>query len=197
MPEILADPPTALYIVLILAAVVPLALAFFVVAPAKDKKSPSRTRYFVVSGVALLLLLILIICRLVAPESDQKQILRKMREMSEGVVERNLNKTFQHVSTSFRYGSTGREELRRQGESALQRGDVTAISIWEVVLEPITDGKNATVNFKFRVRGSVDNGVGWRGKGYFVKDPDGQWRLQRFEVFNVTGDTNPISVPGL
>src|SRR5262249_6181730 len=114
MPEILADPPAALYIVLVLAAVLPLALAFFVVAPAKDKKSPSRTRYFVVSGVALLLLLILIICRLVAPESDQKQILRKMREMSEGVVERNLDKTFRHVSDTFQYGSTRRNALQQR-----------------------------------------------------------------------------------
>lgn len=198
MPEILADPPLSLKIVLGLAVLIPLVIAFFFVPPAKDKKSSPRKWYFITSGIALVLLLILMICKFVAPESDQRQILRKMREMSEGVVERNLDKTFQHVSPSFLYGSTGRDALRQQGESALQRGEVTEVPIWDVVLESITDGKNATVNFKFRVKGTFDNGVGWRGKAYFIKETDGQWRLQRFEVFHLTGDmSTPIAVPRL
>jgi hypothetical protein len=134
-----------------------------------------------------------------APESDERQILRKMQEMSDGVHQRNLNRVFEHVSESFSYGAATRSSLRQQAETRIQQGDVTEIPIWDLKLESITGDKNAVVDFKFKTKGRFDNGVGYRGKAYFVRDPDRQWRLQRFEIFNLGGDNNtaPIAVPGL
>jgi hypothetical protein len=121
-----------------------------------------------------------------------------MREMSDGVRQRNLDRVFQHISESFRVGAADKAGLRRLADSAQQDHRVDEIVIWDVALEPITDGKNAVVKFLFKVKGSFSNETFFRGKAYFVRDPDGQWRLQRFEVFNPAADSNtPIPVPGL
>ena len=200
MPDILADPPSSLYIVLILVAVIPLGLTLFfggVAQPRKGEKLTSPRKWsLITSGVGLVLLLALFLCDRVF-ESDREQIHRKMKEMSDGVRERNMDKVFQHVSDSFRIGLVDKPALRRLAEADQQNHQVDEIPVWDERLEPITDGKNAVMTFMFKVRGNQGE-MPFRGKAYFVRDPDGQWRIQRFEVFNFTGDGNtPIQIPGL
>src|SRR5260370_10964471 len=176
MPDILAKPPFALWAVLILLTVIPIGIAFFFggasAAKAGEKKPSSRKWFFVTSGIGLLLLLGLFICYMTAAESDQRQIERKMKEMSDGVHEQDLDKVFRHVSANFMFQQSNRATLRQQAETRLRQGDVTEIPIWDVLVEPITDGLNATVQFKFKVKGRFDNGVGYVGKAYFIRDPD-------------------------
>jgi hypothetical protein len=202
MPDILADPPYWLYVLLILAVVFPLLMAVGFGGSAssrkREKKSSPRRRFLIASGVAFLMLLGLFVCDHFF-ESDKEQIQRKLKDMSDGVHERNLDKVFQHISDSFRVGPADKASLRRLADSAQQNHQVDEVIIWDPVLEPITDGKNATVRFKFKVRGSgFSNEMFFGGKGYFVRDPDNQWRLQKFEVFNPAAESNtPIQVPGL
>jgi hypothetical protein len=205
MPDWLSDPPRSLYIVLILAGVLPLAAALFVIGgrkrgrdQKKNKGSPVRLALVIVGVVALLLLLGLKTCDMLY-ESDREQIQRKLTEMSAGVHEGNLNKVFEHISDSLRVGSTDKAQLRRQADRARQSDDVTEIPIWDVSVEPIQKGDTkAHVRFRFKVNGNLfKQGNQFLCKATFVRDPDGQWRLQSFDVFMPPNERDPISVPGM
>src|SRR5262245_12898360 len=201
MPNFLSDPPTALYGLLVLLTVVPLLAALFFTAktqPSRSshKKSVSRrTMLFAVAGVGLTLLLALGLCDFLF-ESDREQVIRKLREMSQGVRNRDLNRVFSHVSESFQVQNTTKAELRRSADSALNSGQVTELKIWDVQLQPIAPGASrAIVEFQFKVEGSFNSNAFYRCQATFMKDPDGQWRLQTFAVFNPAVDTNqPISI---
>src|SRR5438105_15014549 len=95
----LAEPPTWAYGLLVALIVLPALAAFLFpgrVDPRRaQKKGPSgRTLLWLLSGLALLLLIGLRTCDYFL-ESDQEQIIRKLHEMSDGVHERNMNKLFQ------------------------------------------------------------------------------------------------------
>jgi hypothetical protein len=203
MPSILSDPPAWLSWGLIIVAVLGLLAAFFLTPAADPKQADAKKRrsrqtiLFAVSAVALLLWLGLKATDYFF-ESDAEQIQRKLREMSEGVHERNSNKIFQHVSESFRYGSSDKAALRHRGEQAQETGQVTDIPIWDVNVQPIPKGATtATVIFRFKVNGNALRENQFLCRTQFVKDPDGQWRLQGFEVFPPTGLKDSYSVPGL
>jgi hypothetical protein len=204
MPNILSDPPTWLYGLLIFFTAIPLLAAVFFTSKKQsprgsEKKSlSSKTKLLAIAGIGLVLLLALGLCDYFF-ESDREQVVRKLKEMSEGVQHRDLNHVFRNVSDSFQVGSTDKAKLRSLAESAQNSGQVTNLKIWEVQLKPIEPGaNNATVEFLFKVEGSFNNDAFYRCKTIFVKDPDGQWRLQSFQVFNPIVDQNqPMNVPGM
>ncbi|HLW65576.1 MAG TPA: hypothetical protein VKS79_09680 [Gemmataceae bacterium] len=204
MPNILSDPPSWLYGLLAVVVVVPLLVAVFFTGKAQstrasDKKTASpRTKLFAVAGVGLLLLLALGLCDYLF-ESDREQVVRKLKEMSEGVQHRDLNRVFNNVSESFQWHNAKKADLRKLADSALNSGQVTELKIWNVQLKPVESGATkANVEFNFKVEGSFNNSAFYLCKATFVKDPDGQWRLQTFDVFNPAVDTNtPITVPGM
>ncbi|HEV3146470.1 MAG TPA: hypothetical protein VGZ47_21465 [Gemmataceae bacterium] len=203
MPNFLSEPPAWLYGLLILLTVIPLLMALFITDKFVPKKSSEkkavsrRTILFATGGIALALLLALGLCDYFF-ESDREQIVRKLKEMSHGVRDRNLNRVFDHISESFQVGSVDKARLRSVAESAIQSGEVTDIETWGEKLDPIPSGATeATVEFRFKVKPPPGgNEVGYLGKGYFVKERDGQWRLKKFEVFNPAVDTSqPIAIP--
>jgi hypothetical protein len=204
MPNVLSDPPTWLYGLLILLVVIPLLAALFFIRKTQTSRGSekkgisSKTKLLAVAGFGLLLFLALGLCDYFF-ESDREQVVRKLKEMSEGVQHRDLNSVFRNVSDSFQVGQTDKAKLRSLAESAQNSGQVTNLKIWEVQLQPIEPGaKNATVEFNFKIEGSFNNDAGYRCKSIFVKDPDGQWRLQSFQVFNPFVDQNqPMTVPGM
>src|SRR5207302_240313 len=117
MPNWLSDPPVSLYLLLGAAGVLSLLAAFFLCGRQSKKPSPKRKRLsprtclIAAGALALLLLLGLGICDALY-ESDREQIDRKVREMSRGVKDKDLDRVFRHVSDSFRFGSTGKAEFR-------------------------------------------------------------------------------------
>src|SRR5439155_20904601 len=107
-------------------------------------------------------------------------------------------KVFDHVSDSFRYGSSNKSALQQRGEQARQSGQVTEIPIWDVQIDPI--GRNdTTATASFGVK-AIGPGLGenqFRCKARFVREPGGQWRLQGFDLFMIAGSKDPYQVPGL
>jgi len=133
-------------------------------------------------------------------ESDREQMIRKLEEMSAGVRDNNLDKVFDHISSSFRKGSFDKQSLRSRADEARRSGQVNEIRIWDETIESIDpDAKKATVRFSFSVRGSVSTtNVPYLCKAFFAKEADGQWRLQGFDIFNPVVDQNsPMPIPGL
>src|SRR6516162_4182739 len=95
MPNLLSDPPTWLYGLLVLLVVVPLLAAFFFPEnrpqsrDSQKKTAVRRKWFFIIAGLGLLLLIGLALCDYFF-ESDREQIKRKLNEMSEDVRNRNL-----------------------------------------------------------------------------------------------------------
>jgi hypothetical protein len=206
MPVWLSDPPRSLYVILIVATVLPFAAAIFFVGapmPQRDKTKPKkkfsrRHRLIALSAVFGLLLAGLYTCdRLLM--SDRKQIEHNLQEMSEGVKERNMDKIFRHISDKFRYGSvTDKKRLQFVANNARQSGQVDEFPIWDVVMDPISKETNeVNVQFRFKVTGENIRENHFFGRTIFVREADGQWRATTFHVYPGTGTREEFTIPGL
>src|SRR5579871_2429342 len=137
MPTWLSDPPRSLYVTLVLAA-------FFLLRDAGEKRGDPRRktrskRRLALIGVSLLATLLfagIYICDTMY-ESPREQIVRKLREMSEAVHERDVDKLMQHIAKNFRYGAADKARLRLVAERARISGQVDQFIIWDVEVGPI------------------------------------------------------------
>jgi hypothetical protein len=153
------------------------------------------------AGALAVLSLIDMLTRFFGGETDQEQIVRKIREMAAGVQARDLERTFQHVSDSFERSGVTKSMLRQTAQSAIDGNEVTEIRVWTfdpAQITPAKDGQpaTATIRFPFKVVTSDGEAPPFHCEAVFVKDPDGQWRLKSFQVF-LHGSKNPYPIPHL
>jgi ketosteroid isomerase-like protein len=117
-------------------------------------------------------------------DTPNKRIERAIREMARGVREQNVDRVFAHVSDRFTLMGQGKESYRGVVARYFQNGTITDISAWDLEEARLTEDKReATIQFKVKPKGTMTSGVGYRCEARFVRDPDGQWRLQTFRVF--------------
>jgi hypothetical protein len=118
--------------------------------------------------------------------------------MSAAVEHKDANGIFEHVSESFRRGQDDKAAFRRRGENAISSGLVTEIPVWDISVEDLPEGAGtANVRFRFKAKGAGIGENSFIGKGVFVRDPDGQWRLQTFGVYLPTNERDEFTVQGL
>jgi hypothetical protein len=147
----------------------------------------TRKRGYLV-GVGVVVLLVLAVWLLGRfAETDAKQIKGKLEAMAAGVEENNLDKTFQHISEKFRLqGHLTKDAFRQRGRGLIDSGEVQRVKVWDVDVRDIDrDKKTATVHFMAKPEGTVFGAGGqfFKCRATFMLDPDGQWRLQDFQVF--------------
>ena len=204
MPTWLSDPPTSVYVIPAAVGVLSLMAAFFLVhkppkkRDPKQKQSSTRTYLFIVAGLAFLALLAIFVCDRLY-ESDREQIVRKLNEMSAGVRERNLDRTFRHVSDSFRYGTQGKAQFRARGDEAVRSGQVTDIPIWDINFESLdSEAGQAVVILRFKVTGdALRDQNQFIGKLTFKREADREWRMTDVRVYPPTGTKDEFHIPGL
>ena len=135
-------------------------------------------------------------------ETDVHQIERKVLEMARGVEDRNLERIFLHVSESFFAERMNKAEFRRYAERALQGHNVSSIVIWDFEVRDLSrETRKAIALFKIKAHGiEASQGVAFYNcLAQFVLDPDGQWRMQSFQVFSPLEDPlrgQPLALPG-
>jgi ketosteroid isomerase-like protein len=116
-------------------------------------------------------------------DTPNKRIDRAIREMAKGVREQNVDKVFAHISDRFTLMGQGKESYRPVVERHIRNGDVTDISVWGFEEAKVSqDRKEARIEFMFRPKGTMTQ-AWYRCLATFVRDSDGQWRLQTFRVF--------------
>ncbi len=204
MPTWLIDPPRSLYIILILGIILPVAAALFFVRPAsrRDKVKPGkkfsrRAGLLALSGLSALLLIGLYTCDSLY-ESDREQIVRNLREIHDGVDERDLNKVFRHVSERFRYGSSGKQKLREIATRARDAGTVEKFIVWDVGVVLVEGNPNqANVQFRFKVIGPLIRENQFIAQSIWERTPAGQWQIVTFHVFPATGTSDEFYIPGI
>ena len=199
--EWLYEGRSTVYVILGACAVVLLALwardgfVFFKSIPPRKGEKAARRRPAVLPLLVLLVAVLVGVYALlsVLVETRNKQIERKVKEMAAAVKRKDADAIMKHVSPSFQIGSMKREQFQEYVQSALRRGMVDELHVWEFVFS----SDQPKVRFKAKPKG------GWtRDTEYFlveaefVKDSDGQWRMKAFEVYNPFVDTNkPLGIP--
>jgi hypothetical protein len=171
----------------------------------------TRKRYWLYGGVAFLGLIGLYFLLDRLKETDREQIRRKVEEMAAAVSERNVERIFANVSEQFHLNGSGRAAFRQLAERALSRGEVTDVTVWDFAFPedfrtkvrrtgtagaPEADG--ARVSFMVKPQGPRLGAPFFRCDATFVRDPNGQWRLFTFQLFQPGVDSNqPFQIPQL
>jgi hypothetical protein len=131
-------------------------------------------------------------------ETANLQMQRHVQEMSAGVKHHDLDRIFAQISESFHLDNLGKAHFRKRCAELMERQDVTDVEAWE--FEPgALSGTTRTMTFKVKPHGNFGGGAAfYQCRAEFVRDPDGQWRLQTFQIFNPFVDTHtPLQIPGL
>jgi len=171
----------------------------------------TRKRYWLYPGLAFLALVGLYFLLDRLKETDREQIERKVQEMSAAVSERNVDRIFANVSEQFRLNNQNRAAFRGFADQAIRRGQVTEVKAWELrfpddfrtkvrrtgpTVPPELDA--ARVSFMVKPEGPGLGAPFFRCDATFVRDPDGQWRLFTFQLFQPGVDSNqPFQIPQL
>jgi hypothetical protein len=131
-------------------------------------------------------------------ETRGEQVRRKLAEISAAVKTRDTNRVLKHISDSFRGYGMNRAEFRGYVEEAFKGQWVDEITIWDVDFP--SAGRSETempVNFQVKARsGMFGKEPFGHVRAIFVRDPDGEWRMQSFEVYPPAADSrSPLSLP--
>jgi hypothetical protein len=132
-------------------------------------------------------------------ESDGEQMARKVSEVADGVSRNDLEAAFRHVSEQFQCGGYNKKQFHDFCQQTRAHGQVTEVKVWDLEPEDVSrPSKTGTVQFRFKVAGSWGElPPHYIARVYFVLDPDGQWRVRSFDIFNSLNQSNtPEAIPG-
>jgi hypothetical protein len=174
----------AVYLFLAVVAVILLGLWW------RDRR---RGWLFGVAAVGVLIGIYFLLDRLV--ETRSEQISRKLQEMAAGVKAGDTERIFLHVSDRFTFAGLNKAAFQAAVDRILQARRVTDLAIFD--FQPLDE--RGRVFFRAKPIGDEQGlNIAYIVRAQFVRDPDGQWRLQSFEVFNPVVNTNtPMQVPQL
>jgi MYXO-CTERM domain-containing protein len=184
MPTALSDPSTALYGVLLVAA-----LVLGMIALRRQRRSDVIN--FAVPAAALLA--VFLIDRFV--ESPRESIVRVLREMEAASQNKDYDGAFKHISDDFKYQSTDKRGLREKAQALQALSQVEGIKITNADRRTFNQKDDATAEQVFDVMplGVPGNTYRYEVVGTFRKEKE-QWRLIGV-VFKQDGQV--VTPPGL
>lgn len=189
MPSWLVEDPTVVYFLLGLAAL-GLTASWWMT---------RHRKYAVGAGVAVLLVVLVRLLDYFVV-TDQEKIVASIQVMANGVATRDIDGIFAHVSTRFRLQGIDKAGFRRWAEARIRQEDVTSIRVWDFSKGEVDrDRSMATIEFLVKGHGGwVRGGEFFRCKATFLLDPDNEWRLSGFELFQPYQDpglASPLTIP--
>jgi len=185
MPTFLADPSTALYAILGVAVLVTGVLA------AKRQKRSDLINFLIPTAALLALFLIDEMY-----ESPRETAVRKIQEMGRASREKKYDDVLKHVSDSFKYRSLDKKALRGRAHQAEAVG-FGGVSEYDLPRSAFKEVDASTVEQGFRVKHNGSPEIHFYVVGTFKKDPDGEWRLATFKLFDPVNLNDEKEVPGL
>ncbi|MBV9124659.1 MAG: hypothetical protein JO112_14985 [Planctomycetes bacterium] len=117
--------------------------------------------------------------------TDREQMVLNLKDMAQGVKDRNTDQVFGHISHDFRspQGKT-KEEFRQISQTDINSGEVQEILMWDFNVTQVDRGqKTGTVAFSVKARGNSGEYGPFDCEAHFHLDPDNQWRLVGFKLF--------------
>jgi hypothetical protein len=142
-----------------------------------------------------------------AVETDREQVVRKMQTMAAAVQPRNLEAIFSHISDRFNRNGVDKARFRQLASRAISQVD--EVEVWDFTFPENFRGtvqlpgeaapaETIQVHFMAKPKGGMAlGGPANPVEARFVRDPDGQWRMVNFQVFNPVITNQPEAIPGL
>lgn len=190
MPDVLADPPSAVYVLLAVAALGAGFVWFRV-----------RKRPAAIVALALFGLLALVVAADAAFESPLEEADRRLRLMSDAAARKNWAGAFEHVSDQFKYdGRLGKKDIQAAVAKAAgaHNASVRFKPIERDTVEHLPDGG---IKVGFVAQADSPQFPNARYVVYveavFAKDPDGVLRMRSAKTFKFLERKTPETVPGL
>jgi hypothetical protein len=189
MPSWLVDDPTLLLTILGILALA-LAIAWWL--------TRQRALLFALAGVVCLAGLVIVLYYLI--DTDAKQIERNLHKMVAGVEAKDPQRIFDYISDRFSFLGHNKASFRQGVEGYIRSGEVQGIKVWAFdVRELNREQRTAKVLFNAKGQGTAFQGYEYvQCKAVFVLDPDGQWRLKGFDLYQPQTDPDhgePLTVP--
>jgi ketosteroid isomerase-like protein len=156
----------------------------------------NRKWLYALGGVAALAILFVVLALVI--ETPQRQIARKIDEMAAAVKARDVERIFAHVSSEFRFRDKDREAFKSYARTALDSGWIDEVAVWDIELGPLEDERTRPVTFRAKPKGGrYGTEVPYFVKAVFTRDPDGQWRMKTFDIYNPVNIKEPIYIPNV
>ena len=176
MPTFLSDPTPGLYFVLGVAALIAVGL----LARYQDRKR------LLLALVPVALLVGLFLCDFLV-ESPREEAVRKVQAISAAINARSVDAFLAHVSDRFEYKGKKKADLRNPSWLGLVQQHQVTTAVWEFNRDAVTYPSPTEVEIVFDGKGQpqADRPAVFHFRTRFVKDADGQYRLQSFKVFNI------------
>jgi ketosteroid isomerase-like protein len=131
-------------------------------------------------------------------ETPRKQIERKLHEMAAAVKARDTEGIFKHIAKDFKFRDQDRAQFRTYVDNALQHGIVTELVIYDEEWPDGGDDHVRPVEFKAKPTvPSLGDQPAYPVTAKFVRESDGQWRLQSFQVYNPISGKEPMNIPNM
>ncbi len=185
MPTFLSDPSIALYIVLAVAV-----LVTGVLLARRQKRSDLIN--FAIPAAALLA--VFVIDQMF--ESPRETAVRKIQEMGRASRDKKYDDVLKHVSDSFKYRSLTKKDLRERAHQAEAMG-FGGVSEYDLARSRFKEIDADTIEQGFRVKHNGSPELHFYVVGTFKKDPDGEWRLTTFRLFDPINQNDEKELPGL
>ena len=189
MPLWLVQDPSFVYLLLVMAAV-GLGFACW---------TTRRGKYLIaLIGVIALIVAVWLPDRAVV--TDHEKMVANVQVMAENVERRDLDRIFSLISSQFRIGNMNRQDFRKWCQQRMTQENIINVRVWDLLPAEI-DQAAGTAQIRFMVKGDGNwtrGGEFFRCRAFFVRDPDGEWRLRSFELFNPERDPNvaePLQLP--
>ena len=192
MPTVLSDPAPVYLVVYALAALVALAVWY----QRRDKKS----RKAMIAMVSIVVLLFFFSFWF---ESPREKAIGRVHAVIAAMNRFDSGQAVEHVSDRFDYRGAKKSDLRNAELNQILQGHQAVISAWGFSRNDVSydyTGNAVTVGFGVNVTGTLGSRPGFYVKATAVKDPDGEWRIGGFKVYeNAMQQTNSpeFIVPGL
>lgn len=185
MPTALSDPSLSLYAILGVATVL-----LGIIALRRQKRSDAIN--FCIPAAALIALFVIDM----AVESPREQTVRKIQEMGQASRDKKYDDIFKHVSDSFKYRSLDKKALQDKAKQAEGQG-FGGFSEYDLARSSFRPMEDGTIEQGFRVNVKLAQDFPFYVKGTFKKDPDGEWRLVTFKLFDAINMNDEKEIPGL
>jgi hypothetical protein len=129
-------------------------------------------------------------------ETPREQIVRKLQEMADAVKARDADAIFKHIAKDFNFRGQNRDAFHGAVESVLNRGLIGELVIYDPDWRDPGDENVRPVRFMAKPKGgAVGDQPAYFVRAKFVREADGQWRMQSFRVYNPVAGEQEMDIP--
>jgi hypothetical protein len=183
MPTFLSDPPPAGLITLGLLVLV-----------AGGLWVRYRGKPLLAAAVLLLVLLVVWVVLGLVLESPREESIRRVSEMAAAVQAKDWAKFSESVSESFETKGMKKADLKRHFDAAGQVGVRAVAWNFDLTEEPVVSDTEVKIRFDAKAEAQGREAF-MHFQATFGKDPDGKFRMRKYEPFDYVQKKVPASFP--